>query len=305
MRAKDVMTSHPILVSGGVKDREALRRMMEDADIHHLPIVEDGMLLGVWVATGDGRVVMLGRDRVEEISSDASADAGMRALMGDAEAVLVRDAGLPVGVITRSDVLGIVRTAIGRGIGRRHPRPTVIRIAGPAGAGKTTLIMRSLAHLGQFDAVIVQANMAAADAEAAEEVASAEAAGVREVVEPAAHWRSGLERVVGRLADAELILVEDRDGELDLAHGIGEDVQVAVVTARDAATLTASQLADAQAVVVTDAAALGSDGVAAVVASVLARCQGIEVFVLASVQDDDGLAEWVRWVSMQVTRRHG
>jgi predicted transcriptional regulator len=38
----------------------------------------------------------------------------MRALIGDAEAVLVRDAELPVGVITRSDVVGIARTAIGR-----------------------------------------------------------------------------------------------------------------------------------------------------------------------------------------------
>ena len=48
MRAKDVMTSHPILVSAAKQDRVALRRLMEDADIHHLPIVEDGHLLGVW-----------------------------------------------------------------------------------------------------------------------------------------------------------------------------------------------------------------------------------------------------------------
>ena len=302
MRAKDVMTSHPILVSAAEQDRAALRRLMEDADIHHLPIVEDGHLLGVWVATGDGRVVMLGRDRVEEISSDASADAGMRALMGDAEAVLVRDAGLPVGVITRSDVLGIVRTALGRGIGRRHPRPTVIRIAGPSGAGKTTLIMRSLAHLGQFDAVVVQANLGPDDAE---DGGPAGAAGVREVVEPSAHWRSGLERVVGRLADAELILVEDRDGELDLAHGIGEDVQVAVVRAADAGSLSALQLSDAQAAVLTAADGLEPEEVASIVAAVEQRCPGLAVFVVASVQDDAGLDPWVRWLSMQVLRRHG
>jgi Ni2+-binding GTPase involved in maturation of urease and hydrogenase len=301
MRAKDVMTSHPILVSAAEQDRAALRRLMEDADIHHLPIVEDGHLLGVWVATGDGRVVMLGRDRVEELSSDASADAGMRALMGDAEAVLVRDAGLPVGVITRSDVLGIVRTAIGRGIGRRHPRPTVVRIAGPSGAGKTTLIMRSLAHLGQFDAVVVQANVAAGDPGAE----TAEAAGVREVVEPSAHWRSGLERVVSRLADSELIMVEDRDGELDLAHGIGEDVQVAVIPAAEAGTLSALQLADAQAVVLTAADGLPPGEIEEILATVERRCPGLATFVVASVQDDAGLDPWVRWVSMQVMRRHG
>ncbi|MDP1604608.1 MAG: hypothetical protein Q8M03_15230, partial [Legionella sp.] len=252
-------------------------------------------------AFGDDRAHGLGRDRVEEISSDASADAGMRALMGDAEAVLVRDAGLPVGVITRSDVLGIVRTAIGRGIGRRHPRPTVIRIAGPSGAGKTTLIMRSLAHLGQFDAVVVQANMAAGEPGAGE----GEAAGVREVVEPSAHWRSGLERVVGRLADSELILVEDRDGELDLAHGIGEDVQVAVIPAAEAGSLSALQLSDAQAVVLTAADGLAPEEVAEIRAAVERRCPGLETFVVASVQDDAGLDPWVRWVSMQVMRRHG
>lgn len=301
MRAKDVMTSHPILVSAAEQDRDALRRLMHDADIHHLPIVENGLLLGVWVETGEGEVVMLGRERVQEVSSDARADVGVRALMGDAEAVLVRDAGLPVGVITRSDVLGIVRTAIGRGIGRRHPRPTVVRIAGPAGAGKTTLIMRSLAYLGQFDAVVVQANLAAVE----DAGAPVRPDGVREVVEPSAHWRSGLDRVVARLADAELILVEDRDGEIDLAHGIGEDVQVAVIPVADAAALSPLQLADAQAVVVTHADSLPADALADAVAAVGARCPGLEIFPVAAAGEDPGLEPWVRWIAMQVMRRHG
>ena len=301
MRAKDVMTSHPILVSAAEQDRAELLRLMRDADIHHLPIVENGLLLGVWVATDDGRVVMLGRDRVQEVSSDASADAGVRALMGDAEAVLVRDAGLPVGVITRADVLGIVRTAMGRGIGRRHPRPVVVRIAGPQGAGKTTLIMRSLAHLGRFDAVVVQANLEGVDQPAA----PGRPGDVREVRDPAAHWRSGLDRIVTRLADAELILVEDRDGEIDLAHGIGEDVQVAVIPVGEAATLSPLQLADAQAVVVTYADTLPADAVADAVAAVEARCPGLEIFPVAAARDDQGLEPWIRWIAMQVMRRHG
>lgn len=301
MRAKDVMTSHPILVSAAEQDRAELLRLMRDADIHHLPIVENGLLLGVWVATDDGRVVMLGRDRVQEVSSDASADAGVRALMGDAEAVLVRDAGLPVGVITRADVLGIVRTAMGRGIGRRHPRPVVVRIAGPQGAGKTTLIMRSLARLGHFDAVVVQANLEGVDQPAA----PGRPEDVREVRDPAAHWRSGLDRIVARLADAELILVEDRDGEIDLAHGIGEDVQVAVIPVGDAATLSPLQLADAQAVVVTYADTLPADALADAVAAVEARCPGLEIFPVAATRDDQGLEPWIRWIAMQVMRRHG
>ena len=297
MRAKDVMTAHPILVSAADRDRASLLRLMEDADVHHLPIVENGLLLGIWVATDDGRIVMLGRDRVAEISSDSDADAGMRALIGDAEAVLVREAELPVGLITRSDVLGIVRTAIGRGVGRRHPRPTVIRIAGRAGAGKTTLIMRSLAHLGRFDAVVVQANGSGSE--------SAEDVGVREVRDPSAHWRAGLDRVVSRLADAELILLEDRDGAPDLARGIGEDVQVAVVPVGDVGELTADQLADAQAVVVTHADTAPRHETQEAVASLEELCPGLAIFVVAAASDDRGLDEWVRWIGRQVMRRRG
>jgi Ni2+-binding GTPase involved in maturation of urease and hydrogenase len=117
----------------------------------------------------------------------------------------------------------------------------VIRLAGRAGAGKTTLILRSLAHLGRYDAVVVQAD------------GSAEDVGVPVVRDPSAHWRAGLDRVVSRLADAQLILLEDRDGAPDLAHGLGEDLQIAVVPVGEVGELTADRLADAQAVVVTHA----------------------------------------------------
>jgi Ni2+-binding GTPase involved in maturation of urease and hydrogenase len=297
MRAKDVMTAHPILVSAAETDRPTLLRLMEDAEVHHLPIVENGLLLGVWVATDDGRVIMLGRDRVAEISSDSDADAGMRALVGDAEAVLVRDADLPVGVITRSDVLGIVRTALGRGVGRRHPRPTVFRLAGRAGAGKTTLIMRSLGHLGRFDTVVVQAN--------GSESGLPEDAGVREVRDPSAHWRAGLERVINRLADAQLILVEDRDGAPDLGRGIGEDMQVAVVPVAEVGDLSPELLADAQAVVVTQADTASLHEAQKAVEALDERCPGLAIFVVAAGHDDRGLDEWVRWIGRHVMRRRG
>jgi Ni2+-binding GTPase involved in maturation of urease and hydrogenase len=294
MRAKDVMTAHPILVSAEEQDRADLLRLMRDADVHHLPIVENGLLLGVWVATDEGEVTMLGRERIAEVASDADADAAMRALIGDAEAVLVRDAELPVGVITRSDVLGIVRTAIGRGVGKRHRRrPTVIRLAGRAGAGKTTLIVRSLAHLGRYDAVVVQAN------------GSAEDVGVPVVRDPSAHRRAGLDRVVSRLADAQLILLEDRDGAPDLAHGIGEDLQVAVVPVGEVGELTADRLADAQAVVVTHADTASRHETQDAVAFLEELCPGLAIFVVAVARDDRGLDEWVRWVGRKVMRGRG
>jgi Ni2+-binding GTPase involved in maturation of urease and hydrogenase len=259
--------------------------------------VENGLLLGVWLATKDGRIVLLGRDRVAEVSSDSDADAGMRALIGDAEAVLVRDAELPVGVITRSDVLGFVRTAIGRGVGKRHPRPTVIRLAGRAGAGKTTLIVRSLAHLGRYDVVVVQANGSGSG--------SPEDVGVPVVRDPSAHWRAGLDRVVSRLADAQLILLEDRDGAPDLAHGIGEDLQVAVVPVGEVGELTADRLADAQAVVVTQADTASRHETQDAVAFLEELCPGLAIFVVAVARDDRGLNEWVRWVGRKVMRGRG
>ena len=45
----------------------------------------------------------------------------MSALMRDAEVVLVRDEGLPSGILTRADALAILRTALGRGVGKRAP----------------------------------------------------------------------------------------------------------------------------------------------------------------------------------------
>jgi CBS domain-containing protein len=297
MKAKDVMTAHPVLVSATETDRTSLLRLMEDAQVHHLPIVENGLLVGVWVATDEGQLLMLSRDRIAEITSDADADAAMRALAGDAEAVLVRDAELPVGVITRSDMLDIVRTAIGRGIGKRHPRPTVIRLAGRAGAGKTTLIMRSLAHLGRFRSAVVQAN--------ASTTASAEDLGVWEVHDLTAHWRDGLERAVSRLAAAELILLEDRDETPDLRHGIGEDLPVAVIAIADARTFTADQLADAQAVVLTHADTASRHETQDAIAYLEELCPGLATFVVAPTSDDRGLDEWVRWITRRVLRSHG
>ena len=190
--------------------------------MRHLPVVEAGRLVGVWTATGDGPLLLLGPERVHETHPDVDAAEAMEALLADAEVVFVWDAGVPAGILTRSDVLAMVRAALGRGIGRRHPRPCVLRLAGPAGAGKTTLIVRTLPLLGRIDTAVVQANAAeAGDAGAL--------AGARAVDDPHAHWRAGLTRATDRLADAQLILLEDRDGPVELSHGIGEDAQVAVV----------------------------------------------------------------------------
>ena len=295
MRVRDVMSARPIVVSERDGD---VRQLMDLARVHHVPVVEGGRLVGLWLATEEGPLVMLGPEHVHEMTPGADASEALEALIGGAAAVLVWDSGVPAGVLTRSDVIAVVRSAIGRGIGRRHPRPVVIRLAGPAGAGKTTLLVRTLALLGRCDVAVIQANAAqAGDA--------GQLAGVRAIDEPAAHWRSGLQRAVARLADVQLILVEDRDAPIDLAQGIGEDLQVAVIPATQLGELSPERLEDAQAVVVTRADEAPENEVEDALQALRGRCHGLHTFATAAGHDDRGLAVWARWIEGQALRRHG
>ncbi len=296
MKVRDVMTSHPILVRADERAPGDLHRLMLAGEVHHIPVVDGPWLVGVWVATDEGPLVMVGRERIFETSPDADAAEAIRALLDDSEAVFVWDSGVPAGVLTRTDVKAIVTTALGRGVGRRHPRPVVIRLAGPGGAGKTTLLMRTLALLGRLDVAVIQAN--------AEAGSEGRLQGGRAIFEPGAHWRKGLRQAVERLSDAQVILVEDRDGPVDLAHGIGEDIQVAVVPVTDAPALTAEQLSDAQAVVVTKADAVPLHEAQHAVEDLQDRCPGVEVFAVAAGHDDRRLDAWTRWIEQCVLSRH-
>jgi Ni2+-binding GTPase involved in maturation of urease and hydrogenase len=295
MKVRDVMTAHPVLATAREADRERVRQLMEDADVHHVPVVDGDELVAVWAQGEDGSLFLLGGDRVVELPADADAADAMATLMRDAEVVLVREEGLTTGILTRADALAIVRTALGRGVGRRHAHPTVIRVAGARGTGKTSLIMRTLARLSGVDAVVLQVNAATGPGTAGD---------AHEVVDDTAHWRAGLSRAVSRLQDAQLILLEDRDAEPDLSRGIGEDLQVAVIDATDAGRLPAARLRDAQAVVLTHADET-DDGAATAVATCRERFPGVQVFTVGPGAIDDGLDEWARWVARQVMRRRG
>lgn len=296
MKIRDIMSSRPVLVRSNERASE-LGSLMAAGGVHHLPVVEDGRVLGVWVATDEGPLLMLGPERIATMPPDGEAEDALAALLAGAETVVVCDAGVVQGVLTRSDVLAIVRTAVGRGVGRRHPRPVVVRLAGPAGGGKTTLLVRTLAMLGRLDVAVVQANAA--------EARETEIMGVRAIEEPAARQRAGLGRAVERLSDAQLILVEDCDAPVDLAHGIGEDLQVAVVDVARLSGLTPARLAGAQAVVATRADEAGGAETEEAIGALRERCPGIEVFVVAAARDDRGLVDWTRWLERQVLRRRG
>ncbi len=84
VRVGDIMSGRPIVVGERSGD---VRRLMEVGHVRHLPVVEEGRLVGVWIATGDGPLVMLAPDRVHQIDATADAAEALDALIGGAEAV--------------------------------------------------------------------------------------------------------------------------------------------------------------------------------------------------------------------------
>lgn len=295
MKVSDIMSCRPIVVGERSGD---VRRLMEVGHVRHLPVVEDDRLVGIWIATDDGPLVMLGPDRVHQMGAGAPATEALDALIGGAEAVLVWDEALPAGVLTRSDLRALVRAAVDQGIGRRHPRPTVVRLAGPAGCGKTTLLVRTLALLGRVDAAIIQGNAAAAG-----EVASL--AGGRGLDAPEVDRQIGLRRAVEKLSDAQLILVEDRDGPHDAMGDVGEDVRVAVVPASDLAALSPARLEGVGALVVTRADEVPEADTEHALRALRSRCAWLHTFAVAAGHDDRGLDAWSRWLEGRAFERRG
>ena len=167
MKVRDVMTAHPVLATARDADRDRVRRLMEAADVHHVPVVDGDELVGVWAQGQDGSVFLLGSDRVVEIPAEAEAEEAMAALMRDAEVVLVREEVLASGILTRADALAILRTALGRGVGKRHRRPTVVRLVGAGGADTTALIADTLASPSSRTSTTSASRMRAAIASSA------------------------------------------------------------------------------------------------------------------------------------------
>jgi len=293
------MTTHP-LVAGPRDAPEDLERLMASARVRHLPLVEDGRLAGLWMRTAEGPLVLLGPESVHQATADADMDAVLEALFSGREAVVAvegGEGGEVVGVLTRADVLDIARTAIGRGIGRRSPRPVVMRLLGPAGAGKTTLMIRTVALLRRVEAAVVQANPPGPGE-------GGVVAGAPTLDAPEAHWRKGLADCVSALGEHQLVIVEDRDGPAQTGPGIGEDLQVVVVPADGVGDVDPEGLRDAQAVVVTKTDVAGHDlDTDAEGERLRGANPGLPVFWLAPGHDDRGLEPWRAWVEGQVLQR--
>lgn len=297
MRFDRIMTRRPLVVSPEVPHEE-VERLVETARVRHLPLMEDDELVGMWLATEDGPVVLLGPEAVHRTAPGADAEEAIAAILGGREAAVAFDDGRPVGLLTRTDVLGIVRGALARGIGVGAPAAMVVVLTGQAGAGKTTLLMRTIPLLRACEAGVVRA-----DGPPGTPAARGEIDGVPTITDPAAAFRRGLGEAVRALGDVQVVLVEDRD-RVPGPGSPGGDVEVVVVPADAVSTLTAAGLREAEAVVVThiDVAPPGWDPAGAERA-VHALHPGIPVFTVATTPDDPGLAAWGDWLLGRVRRR--
>ncbi len=107
---------------------------MEEGRVHHLPIVDEGHLVGMWVATDAGPVVMLAPERLGEVSPEAAIDVVAR-MMGD-ESVVAISEGRPVGILTRTYALDLVRGGLATTHSASIPSPWSSGSSGPPRAAR-------------------------------------------------------------------------------------------------------------------------------------------------------------------------
>ena len=126
VRIREVMSSRPIMVSNHEPAAD-LTHLMKAATCTTSPWWRGSDLrvrrrrTAPWSCSGPSRCTRPAPTRTPRRRSRRCSDA---------EVVFVWDSGVPAGHPTRLDVLSMVRSALGRGIGRRHPRPVVVRLAG-------------------------------------------------------------------------------------------------------------------------------------------------------------------------------
>ena len=295
MKLRDVMSIEPLTVGKDVPP-ETARRLMEEGSVHHLPIVDAGHLVGMWVATDSGPVVLLGPESVREASPDVAGLDAVKTMLGD-EAVVAMVDGQPVGILTRTDTLDLARTGLAA-TRKGALLPLVLRFVGPARSGKTTLLLRTVARLKRCHVGVIQAN-----AEPSAPQLPTRVSGATFTSAPDAHWRKGFCDAIEHMGGVDVILVEDRDQPPEAGIGLGEDAQIIVVPAADAGTILVPSLVEAQAVVLTKPdEATGFDD-AAERARLRRANPNLAVFVVALGDGDHGMDTWQQWLEARL-RQH-
>lgn len=292
MTFRDVMRRDPLTVTADTSV-EAARRHIQEGGIHHLPVVDGDRLAGLWVAMDSGEFVRLGPERLHAASPDAAAIDVVGMMLGD-DTVVAMSEGKPIGILTRTDVLDLVRKGLVARRAEAHP-PLVLRFVGPAGGGKTTLLLKTITGLSRCKVGVIEANP-----DPPEDRLPARVSGASVAYAPAAHWRKGFREAIEHMRDVDVILVEDRDQPAAASVGLGEDVQIIVVPAADAGTVDVTSLVDAQAIVVTKSEdAVGFDGVS-LRAWLRSTNPNLAVFVVGLGDDDRGMRTWQTWLDARL-----
>ncbi|MGI9539938.1 MAG: CBS domain-containing protein [Miltoncostaeaceae bacterium] len=300
MKLSDIMARRP-LTADRATPRAELTELMETAGVHHLPLLDGESLVGLWVARDTGPMEFLRPEHVYQAPADSAAVDAISELMGGREAVIAREEGKVVGLLTRTDALDVIERALERGIGKRRTRPVIVRLCGEKQGGKSTLLLKTIPLLSASKVAVVHARRSAPGSLEPEEIE-----GATVLVEPRAHLGGPLSRAIRELGEVDVVFVED-DGEppSTMSHLPGDYI-VLVWPAEGVDELDSDALAEVDALVVTklDVAPRSFD-----LDAERERLAGdradLDVFGVAAGSDERGLDPWRRWLRRRVLpRRH-
>lgn len=292
MKIGDIMTRRPLTAAPGTAAAE-VRDLLDDARIHHMPILDGDRLLGLWVGGDDGTLALLGPERVAVLDEDRDATEAVTAILRGQSAVLALEEGTPAGLVTGEDVRRLALSALAHGLSHRGHEPVVVRFVGPAGSGKTTLLLRTIALLHECAIGVVK------PADDADPVTSLHVAGETPVVETTGADRmSGLQRAIAALGPVRTVFLEDRPGTDHPAVGLGESLLIAVARPHDLAELSSKLIDECGGLLLSSHGS--EDDVDAAMGEITALRPDLPVFVVDAEGDPESLVPWARWLRARI-----
>jgi len=299
VKVSDVMTRVPLTADPDAT-AEDVAGLIEAANIHHLPLVDGEEVVGLWLATDEGPTVLISAENVGRVNASDPAESAMNQLLDDREIVLAWEESELVGVLTRTDLKRVLSTAMEHDPGRRQSgSPLIVHFFGAAGCGKTTLILRTIPRLRQWQSGVVEACQPSDQDRDRRQLE-----GQPVVSDERAHQRALLPQVIGSLGPVDVVLFENSDQPAAHEDELGESLRVLVTSAHDIGHAKADDFTDLEAVVITklDAAPDEFD-LSAARRMIKAAAPRVQVFGVAAAIDERGLQDWQTWLEEQCLPR--